>query len=98
MLALIAAPKEQHVGIVRSRVHDQLVNKMPDTAISVEQFTAAVTNYVNSLAGGPVIQALYSPLGPQIANLDSQGALQAWLTYQMPSAELCIVICCLHIR
>lgn len=72
-LQLIAAAKEEHVGIIRARVNDQLSSALPGSSIKVEQFTAAIIAYVNQLAGGTLIHPLYSEAGPQIANLDESG-------------------------
>ena len=76
-MALIAAAKEQRVGVVRSRVSDQLSTTMPDTALTVDRVIAAITTFVNNMASGPVVQPLFTNQGPQIANLDSQGELLA---------------------
>ncbi len=74
-LELIAAAKEEHVGIARARVNDQLSSTLPGSTVTVEQLSTALTNYVNKLAGGTLIHPLFSQNGPQIANLDESGEI-----------------------
>lgn len=87
-LGLIAAAKEEHVGIIRARMNDQLSSTFPGTSITVEQFNSALIAYVNKLAGGTLIQPLFSNAGPQIANLDENGMIQiSDLPFSMEAAE-----------
>ena len=79
-LSLIAKAKEEQIAFVRSWLIDHSPAYMPDTSITVEQFTTAVTQYVNTLADEVVIGPLFTISGPQAVNLDSQGKSRSLLS------------------
>lgn len=75
VIALVAAAKSRHVGIIRARVNDRLSQPMPNTNLTFEQFNTAINNYVNELAGGQVIHPLFNNRGQQIGGVDDHGEL-----------------------
>lgn len=75
----MAAAKHENVGIIRTRVNDIRSAQYPDTSLTVEQVTAATSQYIERLAKATVIHPLSDSVGPCLANLDDEGTLQPCL-------------------
>lgn len=72
-MTLLGAAKQQYVGIIRDSLSNILPVTMPDSNVTVEQFSNVLTQHVNRLGGKAVIHPLIDEAGFQVPNLDAEG-------------------------